>query len=151
MHNAILIGLLSLLSLCTAQAADYPLGNLQVLAPQSRETAPVAPTAVVYFTLRNTGPQPDRLLGVDTPLAGRAQLHGMASHDGLMDMQPVTSVALPANSDTRFANRGYHVMLLDLTGHPRDGQQFPLNLHFEKAGDVQVQVEVHRDLPEDSQ
>jgi copper(I)-binding protein len=44
----------------------------------------------------------------------------------------------------------YHVMLLDLKDRSRlvDGQRFPLTLHFEKSGDVTVDVQVQKQAPD---
>ncbi len=44
----------------------------------------------------------------------------------------------------------WHVMLLDLKDRSKlvTGQRFPMTLHFEKAGDVEVQVVVQKQAPE---
>jgi copper(I)-binding protein len=47
---------------------------------------------------------------------------------------------------------GYHVMLMELKDKSKlvDGQHFPLTLHFEKAGDVTVEVAVQKQAPDDT-
>ena len=121
-------------------------GALHIDAPWSREMPPTAPTAAVYFTVRNEGAA-DRLLGAATPAAGKAELHEHLHQNGLMKMQQVTAVDIPANGSVAFAPMGYHVMLFDLPKQHADGERFPLTLRFEHAGEVQVEVPVLRDPP----
>jgi copper(I)-binding protein len=127
-----------------AQAQDYSAGSLHIDQPWSMELPPNAPTVAAYFSIHNEGTTPDRLTAVDSPIAGSAQLHEHVHKDGLMKMQQVQSVEVPAGGDVSFAPMAYHVMLLDLKDRSTlvDGQHFALTLHFEKAGDVTVQVQV---------
>ncbi len=134
-----------LLSTCgLAYAQTYSVGNLQVSQPWSQELPPNAPTVAAYFVIENRGMNADRLLGVDSPIATETALHEHVTRDGMMKMQPVTGVNVPAGATVTFAPMAYHVMLIDPQDRSllQDGQQFPLTLHFEKAGDLQVQVEV---------
>ncbi|WP_225776062.1 copper chaperone PCu(A)C [Pseudomonas sp. Marseille-Q5115] len=133
-----------------AGAEDYRIGDLQVVAPWSQQLPPNAPTVAVYFVIRNTGMSDDRLTGVMSPLAAEAQLHEHIGADGMMKMQQVDGMIIPAAGQVRFAPMGNHVMLLGLGDRSQlaDGGRFPLTLHFEKAGDVEVQVQVLADPPE---
>jgi copper(I)-binding protein len=72
--------------------------------------------------------------------------------DGLMKMQQVQTVDVPAGSEATFAPMGFHVMLLELKDKSKltDGQHFPLTLHFEKAGYVTVEVAVLKQAPDDT-
>jgi copper(I)-binding protein len=135
-----------LLPACYVEAQDYAVGLLTVTQPWSLALPPNAPTAAAYFVITNKGSDPDRLEAVDSPIAGGAQLHEHVSKDGTMKMQHVQSVEIPAGGNLIFAPMAYHVMLLDLKDRSRlvDGQTFPLTLHFEKAGDVTVDVTVQK-------
>lgn len=128
-------------------AHQYQAGELYIDHPWSREMPPSAPTAAAYFVIQNQGAEADRLLGVATPAAGRAELHEHVHVGGMMKMQPVASVAVPAHGEVRFAPGGYHVMLFELPRQFRDGERFPLTLRFEKAGEVEVAVAVQKDAP----
>jgi copper(I)-binding protein len=70
-----------------------------------------------------------------------------------MKMQHVPSVDIPAGGDVTFAPMAYHVMLLNLKDRSllSDGKRFPMTLHFEKAGDVTVEVAVQKQAPEETQ
>ena len=133
-----------------ANAHEYSKGDLHIADPWSLELPPNAPNVAAYFVVHNDGKQDDRLLGVDSPVSGDVQLHEhITTAAGLMKMQQVRSVTVPAGQDLTFAPSAYHVMLMQPTDRSllRDGKQFPLTLHFERAGDITVQVSVHKQPP----
>lgn len=134
----------------SVQAHEYTLGELHIAHPWSREMPPGAPNAAAYFIVHNAGTEADRLMSVETPVAGKAELHEHVHRDGLMRMQQVQQVDVPAGGDARFAPMGYHVMLFQLKQPLRDGERFPLTLHFEKAGALLVEVAVQKDAPVES-
>lgn len=123
-------------------AHDYKAGDLTIDHPWSRELPPNAPAGAAYFTLKNPGAAADRLLGVNTPRAQKAELHTHVHQNGLMKMQRVAAVEIPAKSEVAFQPGGNHVMLFGLSQPLKAGEQFPLTLEFEKAGKVEVQVQV---------
>ena len=94
-----------------------------------------------------------RLIAIGPPPIGLdAQLHEHAMNAaGLMKMQQVDGVTIPAGKDLLFAPSAYHVMLMQPKDRSllTDGKRFPLTLHFEKAGDITVQVAVQKQPPAD--
>jgi copper(I)-binding protein len=150
MLNKILLLIALALPAGFVEAQDYAKGQLSIAQPWSMALPPNAPTIAAYFVISNNGPDADRLQSVDTPIAGAAQLHEHVSQDGLMKMQHVDTVDVPAGGNVTFAPMAYHVMLLDLKDRTRliDGQTFPLTLHFQKAGDLTVSVVVLKQPPD---
>ncbi|MBF8754446.1 copper chaperone PCu(A)C [Pseudomonas guariconensis] len=137
-----------------ANAHEYTVGDLHIAHPWSLELPPNAPNVAAYFVVHNNGQQDDRLLSVDSPITDDAQLHEHAkTADGLMKMQQVPSVAVPAGKNLTFAPSAYHVMLMQPKERSMltDGKRFPLTLHFEKAGDITVEVAVQKHPPADQQ
>lgn len=147
--NALLLAAL-LLPATFANAHEYSIGELHIAHPWSQELPPNAPNVAAYFIVHNRGASDDRLLGVDSPITARAELHEHVHKDGLMKMQQVQSVAVPAGKDLVFAPGAYHVMLIAPSDRSllSDGKRFALTLHFEKAGDVTVEVAVQKQAPE---
>ena len=150
MLNKLIVLAALLLPACFANAHDYKAGQLEVAHPWSMELPPNAPTVAAYFVITNKGDSADRLVSVDSPIAGSAQLHEHVQQGDLMKMQQVPSVAIPAGGFVTFAPMAYHVMLLDLKDRAllRDGQKFPLTMHFEKSGEVTVDVTVQKQAPD---
>ena len=58
---------------------------------------------------------------------------------------------VPAGKDLTFAPSAYHVMLMQPKDRSllTDGKRFPLTLHFEKAGNITVEVAVQKQAPAD--
>ena len=141
-----------LLPACFAHAHEYKAGALEIAHPWSQELPPNAPTVAAYFIIHNTGKSADRLLSVDSPITDKAQLHEHVMQGDLMKMQQVPNVVIPAGGKVTFAPMAYHVMLLNPKDRSllSDGKRFPLTLHFEKAGDIPVEVSVQKQPPEDS-
>ncbi len=104
---------------------------------------PVTPTspAAAYFVVTDHGPA-DRLTGVSTPVAGRAELHESLTEAGVMKMRAVDGVPLETGKSVSFGPGGYHVMLMDLKQPLKVGENFPMTLTFQKAPPVTVQVQV---------
>lgn len=123
-------------------AHDYKVGELTIDHPWSRELPPNAPAGAAYFTLHNQGSQADRLIGASTPRAQKSELHTHVHQGGLMKMQQIPAVDIPAQGEAVFQPGGNHVMLFGLDQPLKAGEQFPLTLEFEKAGKVEVQVKV---------
>lgn len=150
MLNKLIVLAALLLPACFANAQEYKVGALQIAHPWSQELPPNAPTVAAYFVIDNQGKTADRLLSVDTPIAGEAQLHEHVMQGDMMKMQHVPSVEVPAGGEVTFAPMAYHVMLLGLKDRSllTDGKRFPMTLHFEKSGDVTVEVAVQKQAPD---
>ena len=125
-----------------AFAGEYRLGDLVVKEHWMREMPPVAETAVAYFRVENRGDEGDRLVSVHSPLAEEAELHLHEMEDGVMVMQRLPSAEVPAEGTIALAPGGLHVMLVGLAEAPAAGERFPMTLHFERAGTIEVQVRV---------
>jgi copper(I)-binding protein len=134
--------LLSLLALPLAQAHDYQLADLHIDHPWSRAMPPNAPAGAAYFLVENRGNSADRLVAVSTPRAGKSELHNHVHENGLMKMVHVSAVDVAAGAQVEFSPGGYHVMLFQLNQPLQAGDRFPLTLQFEKAGSIEVEVQV---------
>ena len=106
----------------------------------ARATPGGATTGAAYLTIESR--EADRLVAVETPVAGRAELHSHAMESGVMKMRPVDGVAVGPGQPATLKPGGDHIMLVGLTEPLRAGQSFPLTLYFAKAGTMQVTVAV---------
>ncbi|MFJ4375949.1 copper chaperone PCu(A)C [Pseudomonas japonica] len=147
--NVMLLAAL-LLPASFASAHEYNVGELHIAHPWSLALPPNAPNVAAYFVIDNKGKQADRLLSVDTPISDRAELHEHVMKGDVMRMQQVPNVAVPAGGQVIFSPSAYHVMIMQPKDRSllADGKRFPLTLHFEKAGDVTVDVAVQKQPPE---
>ena len=129
--------------LAPAHAEDVTAGNLVISQPWSRATPGGAKVAGGYLTIENKGAAPDRLTGGASEIAGRVEVHEMATANGVMTMRPLESGLTVAPGQTvKLAPGGYHLMLMELKNPLRQGEKVPLELQFEKAGKVAVSLDV---------
>lgn len=104
-------------------------GDVNITDVWSRATAPGQQVAGVYFDIESK--RGAKLVGVQTSLTDRAELHIMSMDDGVMRMRRIESVDLPAGETVKFKPGGYHVMLLDLKQPLEAGGKFALTLLVE--------------------
>ena len=132
----------------SAAAHDYMLGDIHIMQPWSRPLPPVSVNGAAYMTLMNKGDSPDRLLSVSTPAADKAEIHNHTMEGGLMKMRPVGVLDITPGDATVLQPGGLHVMLMGLAEPLVEGQSFPLTLHFERAGSIEVTVMIF--VPDES-
>ncbi|NVN86334.1 MAG: copper chaperone PCu(A)C [Rhodopseudomonas sp.] len=135
--------IICVLSTALAQADDVKAGDLVIQQAWSRATPGGAKVAGGYLTIENKGSVRDRLLGGETDVAAKIELHEMSMKDGVMIMRPLDQgLAIEPGKSVKLAPGGYHLMLIDLKGALKQGDKVPLTLQFEKAGKVQVSFDV---------
>jgi periplasmic copper chaperone A len=110
----------------------------------ARATPGAAKTAVIYFTITNTGTTPDTLEGeASTPAAEHAELHEDKVTNGVMQMRPMKSLTIdPGKSVALEPSSGYHLMLIGLKRPLKEGQTVPLTLTFDHAGKQEVTASI---------
>ncbi len=93
------------------------------------------------MTITDSG-APDRLVGVDTPVAEKAELHESVAEGGVMKMCPIASAPVEAGKPLVLKPGGYHVMLMGLRRSLKEGDEFPATVRFARAGAVGVTAHV---------
>ena len=99
-------------------------------------------TSAVYLTLKNVGPDHDRLVGASSEVASLTEIHRSTMEAGVMRMLPAGTVDVPAGATVTLAPGGLHVMLIDLHQDLTAGDHLAITLHLERAGDVTVDAEI---------
>jgi periplasmic copper chaperone A len=131
---------------CGATASATPSsisgGTMTVTGAWVRAAAAGGETAA-YFTIVNGTSTDDALDGASTDAAESATVH-LTSTDpsGMTGMQMAPSVTVPGGGTVPFAPGGYHVMLTNLKGALKAGDQVRLTLTFQHAGAVTVAADV---------
>jgi copper(I)-binding protein len=108
----------------------------------ARATPGMVKTGAIYLSVTNTGAAPDRLVAASTPVAEKAELHEMKMTNGVMEMLPVSSLAIAPGKTLVLQPGGYHVMLLGLKAPMKEGEKVPLTLTFDHAGKREVMADV---------
>jgi len=126
---------LSLLGLAAHASAQAQVSDAWV-----RATVPGQPSSGAFMTV--TADSDSKLLSVASPVAKTVQIHEMSMKDDVMRMGPVDFVTLPAGKAVKLDPEGYHVMLIDLTGQIKEGDQVPLTLTVENAKGEKQTIEI---------
>jgi copper(I)-binding protein len=133
---------LSTLLLALPALAD----SVKVDAPWVRATAPGQKVAGAFMEL--TADADMTLVGGESPAARVVELHTMSMENGVMVMRPLKDIALPRGKTVQLKPGGLHVMLIDLKGQIKEGEQTPLTLTVRGADGRQqrlsVQLEAQR-------
>jgi copper(I)-binding protein len=127
-----------------AHAEDFKIHDIVIAQPFATPSIPGATTAGAYLNLENQGSSADRLVGAASPRAKRVEIHTMSMDGGIMRMREIGGVDLPAGAKISMRPRqGYHLMLIEPTAPLKEGETVPMTLKFEKAGSVEVRLQVH--------
>lgn len=134
------------------QNSTYQAGDIIINQVWARAMPPTAPAGAVYFQLENTGDTPTRLLSAQSGISEKTELHThIKTADGLMRMEQVFQVEIPAKGKLAFKPGSYHVMLLQLKQPLVAGSHFPLELTFESGSTVKLEVPVLESAPQANQ
>ena len=132
------------LATCTAMAAhahDFKLGAIRIGHPYARATVAGQTTGVGFLKLDNAGAD-DTLLAATAAVASRVELHSMRMDGDVMQMRQVDAIALPAGKTVELKPGGWHLMFIGLKAPLKAGDKFPMKLKFERAGEVEVTVNI---------
>lgn len=134
---------LSLSAMLPAQAHEFKVGDLHIGHPWARPTVAKQPAGAAYLAIDNRGQSADTLLRASSPVASEVQIHSMKMEGTTMRMREVGKLDVPAGAKVAMTpGDGYHMMLLGLKQPLKAGDKFPMQLVFEKAGTVEVTVNV---------
>jgi copper(I)-binding protein len=128
MRTLMLAAAAALAATCV-QAAPTRSGGLEIAQPWSRP-AVAGTNAVGYMVVANRGRAADALVGAESPLARRVEMHRSGMAGGIMSMQKQARVAVPAGGSVTFGPGAYHLMLIGIARTLKPGDQVPVTLTF---------------------
>ncbi|KXG86909.1 copper chaperone PCu(A)C [Agrobacterium bohemicum] len=118
-------------------------GDLELSGAAAKAMLPGQPVGGGFVTIKNNGSSDDRLVSVETPAAGRAEIHEMAVVKDVMKMRKLDDgIVIPAGKTIELTPGGLHFMFFNVKKPFAEGDKVPVTLTFEKAGKVDVVIEV---------
>lgn len=117
-------------------------GNEQLIVsePWVRALPATQPHTAGYMKIHNQSPQQRVLLSAESSVAEVVELHQMRREKGMMSMNRVDQINIPAQQVVELMPNGYHVMLINLKRPIKKGDEVPITLHFDQGLDVTVQA-----------
>ncbi|MCX4675716.1 copper chaperone PCu(A)C [Streptomyces sp. NBC_01433] len=99
---------------------------------------PVSDMAAAFLVVENSGGTADRLTSVTSPLSDDVTIHETKNQT----MREVTSFEVPAGGELDLERGGNHIMFMKLKQKPKQGEKVSMELHFEKADPIKVDLPV---------
>ena len=128
-------------SLVTVFSANAQAQNLDVKGAWARATVQGQKATGAFMTI--TAPTAGKLVKVESPVAGVAEVHEMKMDNGIMKMRAVDGgLDLAAGKAFELKPGGYHVMLMDLKLPLMKDTTIPLTLTFKDAKGVERKTEL---------
>ncbi|MFD8882018.1 copper chaperone PCu(A)C [Streptomyces erythrochromogenes] len=91
-----------------------------------------------FMVIKNGSGTADKLTGATSSLSDDLQIHETKDQK----MQQVQSMDVPANGELKLERGGNHIMFMGLKSTPKVGDKVTVELRFEKAGSVKVELDV---------
>ena len=140
-HHVVALAACAASLLCPAVAARAAGAQVSVDQAWSRATAGAEMPGAIFVTIHG-GAAADQLVGVTTPVATDAMLHRMDMGGGMMRMEMVSSLPVPARGTVTLDPAGAHIMLTGLSKALHQGEAFPATFRFRQSGNVTATVHV---------
>ena len=121
-------------------AHQFQKENININHPHIKFTISSGPAAG-YMTIVNMGEKPDKLLNIEVDFA-IAELHHSEINNGIISMNKVDFIEIPAQIAKSLKPGGYHVMFSKLNIELIDESELVGVLNFELAGEIKVVFEV---------
>ncbi len=99
---------------------------------------------VVYLSVRNGTSRERQLVGLETPVASRSEIHETRMEGDIARMRRVASIRLPPGQTVELRPGGIHGMLIGVTQDLAPGDRFPLLVLFAGGDSLSTTVEVRR-------
>lgn len=105
-----------------------------------RATVPAQKSTGAFMTLVSS--EDARIVAASSPAAKAVELHETTSRDGVMHMQALATLELPAGKAVELRPGGRHVMLLGLAKPVAAGERVPIVFTVEHRDGRRTSVEV---------
>jgi copper(I)-binding protein len=135
--------LLCLIALPLVLLPAYADRHLSIQGAWARPAAMGGNTAI-YFIVVNTGPTPDTLIKASSNVAKMVELHQTRMEGGVMRMDHVPHIEVPAEGSTELKPGGLHLMVMGLKRDLKPGDTVNVTLQFEPGGEITVAATVRQ-------
>ena len=117
------------------------LAELEVSDAWIKNLPPSVPVRAGYMTLHNNGQSTVVIRGARSAAFASVEIHRSVMQDGMMQMEPVESLEIPAGATLQLKPGGYHLMM-HIIEATRPGQEIELVLQFSDGSSQQLTMTV---------
>ena len=125
-------------------------GQIVISDAYARSAGPLAKAGAAYMKIMNHSDESDRLIGVQSDIAKKTELHTHLKDDnGVIRMVRIDEgIEIGSMKEHRLVRGGQHIMFMGLKEAFKTGKIIPVTLFFELAGEVGVEIVVDQDRNE---
>ena len=125
-------------------------GQIVISDAYARSAGPLAKAGAAYMKIMNHSDESDRLIGVQSDIAKKTELHTHLKDDnGVIRMVRIDEgIEIGSMKEHRLVRGGQHIMFMGLKVPFKTGKIIPVTLFFEIAGEVGVEIVVDQDRNE---
>lgn len=109
--------------------------SIEVKDAYARAVPPKLKNSAAFLEMNNNSKEEVFLLKATSAVAQKVELHEHVMNNGMMKMQEVEKIAIPAQASTMLKPGGYHIMLIGLKKPLLVGESISLELHYSN-GDI---------------
>ena len=132
--------LVFLLAACSPPARE---DGVRIVDPWTRATPPGASVGAGYLTVANGTASPVRVLGAESEIADKIEIHAMSMEGGVMRMRPLADgLEVPAGGQAELKPSGIHLMLIGLKRPLVEGETVTITLLFEGGVGAEAKLKV---------
>lgn len=128
--------------------ASAVLAALEVENGYVRGLPPGVSNTAAYMTLHNPGADAVELVGGSAEVAGSVMLHTTIDREGMLHMEHLHSVSIPAGGSVVLESGAMHLMLMQLKRTPKAGERVAISLEFADGSTQQIDLPVRSVLDE---
>jgi periplasmic copper chaperone A len=145
MRKPAVAALLSLI-LGSAFAMDMTVvevGPLKISKSFAKAMLPGQPAGAGYMVIENTGSEADSLVSATSEASPDVEIHEMKMEGDVMKMRKLPAgLEIPAGGTVELKPGGFHLMFMDVKTPFKEGDTLKVELKFEKAGQVEIELPV---------
>ncbi|MDX2368297.1 MAG: copper chaperone PCu(A)C [Colwellia sp.] len=113
-----------------------------------RSSIPGTTITSSYMIIENKGEKTVTLLGANSKISSRIEIHQHSMSDGMMRMRQLDSIVIKAKQRIVLQPSGLHLMLFEVKKPLQAQQEVELTLNFSNKASVTIQVPVYSPLQE---
>jgi copper(I)-binding protein len=123
---------------CSADSSASTRTATGLRVSQAFMPQPVGDLAAGFLVVTNKGGSADKLTSVTSAVSDHISIHKTENQR----MLEVKSFSIPAGGTLDLERGGNHIMFMNLKKPLKQGQKVDVELHFEKAGPIKVELPV---------
>lgn len=108
-----------------------------------RSSIPGTTVTSSYMVIENKGEKTVTLIGANSKISPRIEIHQHSMSEGMMRMRQLDSIDINAKQRVVLQPSGLHLMLFDVNNPLKDQQEVELTLNFSNEPSLTIQVPVY--------